>query len=219
MPYTRPMRATFPAGHFLLASLPLLGLLALLAWLFGSEADALAVFRLHKDVHPYVKGLMQAVSDWGNPAFYLAYLGLLAGGLRAGDKRRTRFVAAYILSQLLICLAVVTLTKMALGRPRPEAATLLFRPLTLDPYFHSLPSGHTAEITGSCVALALWLRRAPLSLALGLAIALVGFSRLYLFQHYPTDVFFGWMFGSVSGFAAYAFGTTKDGPPPHDHLR
>jgi len=214
------MRATAMAGHFLLASLPLLGLLTLLALLFSGEADLLWAFRLHKDAHPLLRETMHIVSDWGNPVFYIAFLALLILGRRSGNRRQVRFVVPYIVAQLLICLLLVTLTKMALGRPRPEAFTLLHHMLTLDPYFHSLPSGHTAEITGSCLALALWFGRARLSLLLGLGIACMGLSRMYLFQHYPSDVLFGWMFGSVSGFAAYAFSTIKNDPDhhaPHSH--
>lgn len=211
MPYTRHMRATTMAGLFALVSLPLLGLLALLYGLHGSEDQVLWVFRLHKDVHPFMKQTMSFVTDWGNPAFYAVFLWLLFTGRKTGDKQRVRFALAYAAAQILICFLVVTLTKAALGRPRPEVGTDIHRFLTLDPHFHSLPSGHTAEITGSCLALALWLGRHRWALFLGLCVALMGFTRMYLFQHYPSDVLFGWMFGSVSGFAAYSFGATKDG--------
>lgn len=208
--YTASMRATAQAGHYLLASLPLLGLLALFAALFGTEAEPLQLFRLHKDEHDAFEAVVRFITDWGNPAFYVVYLSILVRGVRWGDRRRVRFVVAYIVAQLLIALLAVTLTKMALGRPRPEADTTLYNMLTLDSYHHSLPSGHTTEITGSCLALALWLGNRRWSLFLGLCIAVMGFSRMYLFQHYPTDVFFGWMLGSVSGFAAYSFGATED---------
>lgn len=209
------MRANALAGHFLLVSLPLLGLLALLLGVFGTEDQAMLAFREHKNTHLVLQKAVRLFTDWGNQAMYLPFLVILGLALRDRDRRSRRFVIAYIVAQVLVCLVLLHLTKMALGRPRPEAFTALHRPMTLDSYFHSLPSGHTAEITGSCLALALWLGRARWALALGLYVALMGFSRVYLFQHYPSDVFFGWMFGAVSGFAAYTFGTSKEGPPGH----
>ena len=102
--------------------------------------------------------------------------------------------------------------KMGMGRPRPEAGETLYRFLTTNSLYHSLPSGHTAEITGTCLALALWRCKKRMSLILGLLVALMGFSRIYLNHHFPSDVFFGWMFGSLAGWATYSFGRGKDSP-------
>ncbi|MCK9240818.1 phosphatase PAP2 family protein [Desulfocurvus sp.] len=209
------MRANALAGQFLLVSLPLLGLLALVLGIWGSEGQIAAAMREHKNAHPALQQAVRLFTDWGNQLMYLPFLALLARGWRRRDRRPLRFVVAYVLAQVVICLVLLHLTKMALGRPRPDAFTLLHQPLTLNPAFHSLPSGHTAEITGSCLALALWLGRARWALALGLFVALMGLSRVYLLQHYPSDVLFGWMFGALSGFAAYTFGTSKEGSPGH----
>jgi hypothetical protein len=117
---------------------------------------------------------------------------------------------------VVVCFLLLHLTKMALGRPRPYTFLELYQPLTLSPAFHSLPSGHTAEISGSCLALALWLGRARWALALGLVVAVMGLSRLYLLQHYPSDVFFGWMFGALSGFAPTRSAHPRRAPPAMD---
>jgi undecaprenyl-diphosphatase len=59
--------------------------------------------------------------------------------------------------------------------------------------------------------LILWAKRLPASLALGAAAALVAFSRIYLYQHYPSDVAFGWAFGVFSGWAVYEYWLHKEG--------
>ena len=88
--------------------------------------------------------------------------------------------------------------KLAFRRPRPELAFL-----DLDTY--SFPSGHSAAATAAFGALAflLWphvrtvARRVALVSATVFAIALVGFSRLYLGVHYLSDVLGGFALGAA----------------------
>lgn len=210
MTYRRPMRYTATIGHAMLASIPVLAMVGLLFVLMDTEKNILWQMRLHKDAYPLFKHVMDFITDWGNPALYIAYLALLMRGVR-GDAPAKRYFWAYIFFQVTICFLVVNGVKIAIGRPRPEAMDAFFKSYTLDPLFTSLPSGHTAEITGSCIALALWVRRKSTSLLLGLVIALMGFTRIYLNKHYPSDVFFGWMLGLLAASGIYAFGT-KDTP-------
>jgi undecaprenyl-diphosphatase len=43
----------------------------------------------------------------------------------------------------------------------------------------------------------------------GCLLALLGFSRIYLGWHHPSDVFFGWALGGVAGFGVHLF-SAKD---------
>lgn len=199
MAYTPPMRIPAPARDFLLASLPLLALLAVLHASFDSTADLLWAFRLHKSEHNLARQAMFLATDWANLAMYAVYAALLARGLFKGDRGLVRLALIFVVVQIAVNLVLLTGVKMALGRPRPGTALKVFEFFTLDPRYHSLPSGHTAEITGSCLPLALRAGRPALSLALGCVAALVGFSRIYLNEHYPGDVFFGWVFGAFAG--------------------
>lgn len=85
----------------------------------------------------------------------------------------------------------VSLVKVAVARPRPDA-TAMTDPLVLVGGFTSFPSGHTGAALAVAAALCLAVRRsrrAPAVLAAGLSVAvLVGLSRLYLGVHYPLDV-------------------------------
>lgn len=65
----------------------------------------------------------------------------------------------------------------------------------------AFPSGHTLASFGAATALTLFHRRWGAA-ALVLAGA-IGFSRLYLFVHYPTDVAAGALLGMGLAFAAY----------------
>lgn len=65
----------------------------------------------------------------------------------------------------------------------------------------AFPSGHTLASFGAATALTLYHRRWGIA-ALTLA-AVIGFSRLYLFVHYPTDVLAGALLGVALAVASF----------------
>lgn len=193
------MQTPVPLRDFLLVSLPLLALLAVLDASFPSTGELMWTLRLHKSENHLARQVMFWITDWGNFAIYAVYVLLLGRALARGQRGVWRRVLIFAAVQIAVNLVLLTGVKMSLGRPRPMTGLTAFQHFTLDSRFHSLPSGHTAEITGSCTPLALYQSRPLLSLALGCVVALVGFSRIYLNEHYPGDVFFGWAFGAFVG--------------------
>ncbi len=189
------------AGHWLLLSLPLLVLLAALFLVWGNEAAVDMACRVHRDQHSGVKSFFGLLSNWGNPLLYaLAALGLLRAW-RRGDRPSCRWWLTFAILQLLLSFLLVRFFKIALGVPRPDAPDRLPRPWTFEAAYHARPSGHTAEITGTASVLALAAPARWKTLCLGCFLALVAFSRIYLSWHSPSDVFFGWLVGSVVGLA------------------
>lgn len=91
-------------------------------------------------------------------------------------------------------------TKSFFGRPRPDLV-----PHDVFVYTGSFPSGHSTMSTAAFLALAmliasLELKRRSKALAYVLAalvIVGVGFSRVYLGVHWPSDVLAGWCLGSA----------------------
>lgn len=191
------MRLNLPT-HWLLASAPLLASLAVLFWSFGTEAEVYAFFRDYRAVHPGLTTFFQLTTDWANYAFYVFYLWMLVTALRSGDREKRRFVLIFIAVQVVVAGLAVHFLKITIGRPRPGEGGL-FQPFSLRGADHSLPSGHTTEVTGAALPLCFRLRSVVLSAFLGLVIGALGFSRIYLGWHHPTDVFFGWLLGSVGG--------------------
>jgi undecaprenyl-diphosphatase len=190
--------------HWLLTAAPLLLLVAGVFCALGGEDAVAAYFREHRAAHPDLTACMRLVSDWAVPAFYPAYAWQLFRGVRDRDKRRLRLALGYAVAQILVSLLIVRALKIGIGRPRPDADGL-FSPMSLDPGHHSLPSGHTTEATTAALPFALGLRRAALSLRLGLVVALVGASRIYLGWHHPSDLLAGLAVGSLAGLLVHRF--------------
>ncbi len=111
---------------------------------------------------------------------------------RAGVTMGVTLLMGYLIGNLGL--------KNLIGRIRPyELApdvTLLVERL----HDFAFPSGHTLASVGAATALTLYHRRWG-AVALTLAAA-IGFSRLYLFVHYPTDVVAGALLGVALAFAA-----------------
>lgn len=193
------MRSTF-LKHWALFSAPLLLILAVLWFGFGSEPDVALFFKDHRATHPVLKTIMKILTDWSNPVFYAGYALALIGAWKSNNRDRVRFILILLVVQALVAGAAVHFLKSFIGRPRPGQG-VWFDPLTSRGAQHSLPSGHTTEIIGWALPLGLRLNRLWLTGLLGLVIGVVGFSRIYLGWHHPTDVFFGWLLGSFGGFA------------------
>lgn len=113
--------------------------------------------------------------------------------------KKTRPMGISILISLLIGLVVCNITlKPLVARVRPYDANgfegLLIKPLS----DYSFPSGHTFASFEMAVCVYMFHRRYGI-LALIVA-ALIGFSRLYLYVHYPSDVICGVLLGGLIGF-------------------
>ena len=102
-------------------------------------------------------------------------------------------VAAALLFDVLLCNVLI---KPAVDRVRPYAVRdviLLIR----QPTDASFPSGHAAAAFAVSTALAL--RRSRLAIPAVILATVIAFSRLYLYVHYPTDVFAGIALGALCG--------------------
>jgi len=97
-------------------------------------------------------------------------------------------------------------TKLAYARPRPD-----LMPHEAYVYSASYPSGHSLMAAAVFLTLATMIasletRRRTKALVYGLAVILtvgVGFSRIYLGVHWPTDVLGGWTLGAAWALAGW----------------
>lgn len=113
-----------------------------------------------------------------------------------------------LLYSFLISGAIAQILKNLVNSPRPklyfEAGTYLnfIDGITLGGS-SSFPSGHTATAFAIATVLALMTKNKNWQLLLLAAAFLVGYSRIYLAQHFLLDVIAGAMVGSISGILAF----------------
>lgn len=114
--------------------------------------------------------------------------------------------AAVMAGAVLLASVSSNATKAFFARPRPDLV-----PYGVEVYSHSFPSGHSTlsaafYLTLAMLVASLETRRRTKALAYGLAgftLVAVGFSRVYLGVHWPTDVLAGWCLGAVWALAAW----------------
>lgn len=128
---------------------------------------------------------------------YAAVWLILAFLLTCSDRYRKAGVAV-IVSVFAVFIVVDVLMKPIFGRTRPfEVAD--FPLIVTAPSSFSFPSGHTAYAFAASTAILVYCRKAGI-LAIAFA-CVVGFSRMYLYVHWPTDV----LAGAIVGVAVALF--------------
>jgi len=153
MAYKTSMRTLFK--HWAVFSAPLLLILAAIYFSFASEADVAVFFKQHRAAHPALKTVMKFATDWSNPVFYVLYGVMLILAFRSKNNEKKRYLIILLVVQGIVAAACVHFLKHTIGRPRPDQNAKFFQPLTTRGSFHSLPSGHTTEIIGWSLPLAL----------------------------------------------------------------
>jgi|RhiMethySRZTD1v2_1073278.scaffolds.fasta_scaffold670008_1 membrane-associated phospholipid phosphatase len=125
----------------------------------------------------------------------------IAGAVLLWLRTRRLLLPIALLGALAATASLVTILKIALDRSRPPANLVLGAPLT-DKGF---PSGHAAggSVVVILIALLLGLTATKplvrrLLVIIGCLLALlIGWSRSYLGDHWPTDVFAGWLLAAA----------------------
>lgn len=125
----------------------------------------------------------------------------IAGALLLWLRTRRVLMPTAYLGALAATASLVTIIKFTLNRPRPPVDLVIGTPL-MDAAF---PSGHTTDgsvlvvLTASMLALTyrrLLARRLLVIIGWVLAL-LIGWSRVYLGDHWPTDVLAGWLLAAT----------------------
>ena len=139
-------------------------------------------------------GLTRVAGSYGQLWLIIAALLLIFKGTRrAGISVVIAYMAVYLLGQIIL--------KQLISRPRPCQIDQAFALLVARPSSSSFPSTHSAWAFGA--ATAIFMRHRKLGSAAYAVAALIAFSRLYMFLHFPTDVLFGAAMGMALGVLAH----------------
>lgn len=163
----------------------------------GFVGDKQILEFLHRNSTPWLDRLALAFTAAGDPL----PMGILAVVITLGlAVWGSRLQAWFFGLSVGGAMGLNLLVKLLFARPRP-ALWISLKPA----FYYSFPSGHAmgAAAVATAGGLLLWQHRGYwLAWALGLLFVLgVGWSRVYLGVHYPSDVLAGWT-GSIGWVAA-----------------
>ena len=152
---------------------------------------------------PWIVKLARFISYFGDHGYFFIALVVLLLVFR-----RTRKVGIVLSIGMIVgVLLNNVILKNLIARPRPYDEVeefrnmwLAFNKIPMDSY--SFPSGHTAMASVIGVGLFLTLNK-KFSWVFLLIPILMGWSRITLFVHYPSDVLFGLIVGSLSMIGGY----------------
>lgn len=121
--------------------------------------------------------------------------------------RRDFFIA--VVAALIICTVLTHVGKRVIyaGEPRPlrllqNAARAVPLMSGRDSYSNSFPSGHTSTAFTFALLLSFLVKRKFAVIVFSVLAFLVGYSRVYLAQHFVTDVLAGCLIGILSSYLA-----------------
>lgn len=186
---------SYPWRIQIVCSLPVLAMALILWGVFGSEVDTARHFADSRHLYPILTATLKIITDIGNYVIYLIYVAFLVVGFRNRDTEKLHLAVCFVIAFTITVIAVYFL-KGYVGRSRPY----------LEPGFsrwswnfdqHSFPSGHTTEAVLSVVPAAMFFRKYPTALALGLVAACIAFTRVYLSVHYLSDIMGGLIMGNI----------------------
>ena len=120
---------------------------------------------------------------------------------------KTRKCGILIITAMVIGLIIGNvILKNLIARPRPFSLDESIQLLIPKPVDYSFPSCHTMVSFEAAIIIFLNNKKWGM-IAIATAI-LIGFSRMYLFVHYPSDVLFGAILGSIIAIIVF-YGSNK----------
>lgn len=178
----------------------LLMLVALFVCLFTTAPKAQSIAELNtlRRINP--NNPNSAVwNNLSNTSKYIS-VGVPVGYFVAGlihDNRALKQKAAYTAASILLNTASTTLLKNVVKRERPYNTYTGIFPDKIESDY-AFPSGHTSSAFATATSLAIATKKWYVAVPAFAWSAGVGYSRIYLGQHYPSDVIMGAIVGSSS---------------------
>ncbi len=180
-------------------------LLIVMILCYNIKANAQSEWEVNtlRDINPKSPNSLfwKGISYSAEPLSVAVPVGMLTTAIITHDKK-LKIKSFEVLGSLALASATTEAAKMIFNRPRPYETYIEIYPNKKESG-KSFPSGHTTTAFSTAMSLTLiskkWYIAAP---AFAWA-ASVGYSRMYLGQHYPSDVLMGAMVGTASAFVSH----------------
>lgn len=150
--------------------------------------------------------IMLAITTLGDLGIFWIVISVLLLAVPAVGKEESKHVKmrrmmgfCMLMAMLINIICGNLILKNLIQRPRPSWIDTSVVPL-ITPTDYSFPSGHTAASFAAACSIFLYNRKSGI-LAFVVA-SLIGFSRMYLFVHFPTDIIGGIVLGIACAFVA-----------------
>ncbi|MES2374315.1 MAG: phosphatase PAP2 family protein [Bacteroidota bacterium] len=145
--------------------------------------------------------LWKTLSSTEKPIVIGVPMGMFVAGLIT--KNKDLQIDAYETAAGLVITTLATQSlKAIVKRPRPYRTYADIYPDEMDDSY-SFPSGHTSSVFFIATSLALTCKKWYITVPAFTWATGVGYSRMYLGQHYPSDVFVGAVVGAGSAYASH----------------
>lgn len=145
--------------------------------------------------------IWKSVSNSGYPLSLATPIGIWAYGESKHDNH-IKFQAYTIGSGILVASAGTLFLKKIFNRPRPSATYSTIHPYHIE-YGESFPSGHVTAAFATATGVALQYKKWYIVVPAYAWATGVGYSRMYLGEHYPSDVLGGAAMGTGSAILSY----------------
>ena len=162
-----------------------------------------AVFQLVEKLwNPVLDAIMVFITHLGDDGIFWIALGLILCVFK-----KTRKLGVLVILGLGIASCINNLVlKQIFERPRPFnfdgwPGEFIYPNLVERPHSFSFPSGHTSSSLGAATPLLIKANK-KFGIPIFILALLVGFSRVYIHVHYPTDVIVGTIVGIIGGILA-----------------
>ncbi|MDB5211224.1 MAG: phosphatase family protein [Sediminibacterium sp.] len=156
---------------------------------------------LRHNYHPYKSGDMwRSISNTAKPLAVAIPVGMFAVALITKNKNLE--INSYeTVAGLAIAAGATYLMKETIKRPRPYLTdtTMFFIPGDIN---YSFPSGHVSVVAASATSLIIATKKWYVAVPAIAWVGCVGYSRIYMGEHYPSDVIGGIIVGAGGALAA-----------------
>lgn len=143
------------------------------------------LYALQELHNPILDAFMVFISSLGDDGILWIAIGVIC----LFFKKHRKMGLQVLISMLCTFIIGNLILKNVFARPRPCDIDTMVAMLISRPHGHSFPSGHS--INSMVAAVALFLNNKKIGIPALVIATLIGFSRMYLFVHFPTDVLGG----------------------------